>query len=456
MDGAVAVLDIGKTNVKVATFDGDGRIVWERAIPNRVAPGPPYPHADVDTIWRFLLEALAEANKTQPIAAIVTTAHACTGALVDDENLLLPVMDYEFAGVEEIEPAYAAMRPLFSESFSPQLPAGLNMARQIAWQKEKFPDAFERARYYLTYPQYWAWRLCGIAASEVTYLGAHTDLWAPLQKRSSSVVGALRLARLMAPMRKGYDRLGSLDARIAAAAGLRADVGVLCGVHDSNASLLPHLASRQAPFTIVSTGTWVILMAVGLGLDRLDPADDTLANVDVEGRPVATARFMGGREYAAIAGAPASPDAASVARVIASGALALPCFAGQGGPFPSRKGEIIGEVASVDLPALATLYLALMSDLMATRLGADAGDLIVEGSLAANPAYCALLAALRPSQSVFSGSDAAGTARGAALLAQWPATGLRPPALTHVRPAANDRALLAYREAWTKAVLGVF
>jgi len=36
---------------------------------------------------------------------------------------------------------------------------------------------------------------------------------------------------------------------------------VFCGVHDSNASLLPHLGSRQAPFTIVSTGTWVILMA---------------------------------------------------------------------------------------------------------------------------------------------------------------------------------------------------
>jgi L-fuculokinase len=72
-------------------------------------------------------------------------------------------------------------------------------------------------------------------------------------------------------------------------------------------------------------------MAPGLSVKGLDPADDTLANVDVEGRPVATARFMGGREYAAIAGAPGNPDPASLARVIASGAMALPCFAGQGG-----------------------------------------------------------------------------------------------------------------------------
>jgi hypothetical protein len=66
---------------------------------------------------------------------------------------------------------------------------------------------------------------------------------------------------------------------------------------------------------------------------------------------------------------------------------------------------------------LATLYVALMSDLMLTRLGADAGDLIVEGSFATNFAYCELLAALRPSQRIFAGGDSAGTARGAAQLA---------------------------------------
>jgi L-fuculokinase len=453
MSGAVAVLDIGKTNVKLATFASDGALLWERATPNRVVPGPPYPHADVEKIGAFLIGALAEANKAHEIAAIVATTHACTGAFVDGDRLLLPVMDYEFAGVDEIEPAYAPLRPPFSECFSPTLPAGLNLGRQIAWQRQRFPEAFNQAKYYLTYPQYWAWRLAGIAAGEVTFLGAHTEMWAPLEGRASSLVSALGLDRLMPPMRRAYDRLGPVKPDIAAAAGLRDDVSVLCGIHDSNASLLPHLASHEPPFTIVSTGTWVILMAVGLGLGGLDPADDTLANVDVEGRSVATARFMGGREYAAIAGAPASPDIASLSRVIAARAMALPCFAGQGGPFAARKGEIRGEAAPADLPALATLYLALMSDLMLTRLGATTGDLIVEGSLAANPAYCALLAALRPAQPVRAGSDAAGTARGAALLAQWPPRALRPPLLLSTRPCDLD-GLQAYRSAWRTAVVG--
>jgi sugar (pentulose or hexulose) kinase len=453
VNGAVAVLDIGKTNVKLATFAGDGALLWERSTPNRVAPGPPYPHADVEAIWTFVIEALAEANRAKEISAIVATTHACTGAFVDDSRLLLPVMDYEFAGVEEIEPLYAPLRPPFSESFSPKLPAGLNLGRQIAWQKQQFPDAFATAKYYLTYPQYWAWRLCGVPACEETFLGAHSDLWAPIEGRFSSLASALDLYALLPPLRSAYHRLGPIRPAIAAAAGLGEETSVLCGIHDSNASLLPHIASRRAPFTIVSTGTWVILMAVGLGLGGLDPADDTLANVDVEGRPVACARFMGGREYSKIvAGAPASPDMAAIKRVIASNALALPCFAGQGGPFASRKGEIRGAVAPLDLPALATLYLAVMSDEMLMRLGVGTGELIVEGSLAANPAYCELLAALRPSQQVFAASDAAGTARGAALLAQWPPRDFRPPPLTPVRPAALV-GLHAYRAAWRKAVL---
>jgi sugar (pentulose or hexulose) kinase len=452
MNGAAAVLDIGKTNVKLAIFAGDGVLLWERSTPNRVSAGPLYPHADVESIWAFLIAALAEANAVQEIAAIIATTHACTAALIDDAGLVLPIMDYEFAGVEEIEPSYARLRPLFSESLSPKLPVGLNLGRQLAWQKHRFPEAFARAKYFLTYPQYWAWRLSGIVASEATSLGAHTDLWAPLEGRPSSLVSALDLRHLMPPMWPAYHRLGSIKPNIAALAGLRAETGVLCGVHDSNASLLPHLASRKAPFTIVSTGTWVILMAVGLGVEGLDPANDTLANVDVEGRPVACARFMGGREYAEIVGgAPANPDADSLTRVIASRAMALPCFAGQGGPFAARKGEIRGLVATTDRPALATLYVALMSDLSLTRLGAHTGDLIVEGSLAANPIYCALLAALRPSQQVYAASDAAGTARGAALLAQWPPSRLQPPP-SRAFPPSTVEGLEAYRSAWALAL----
>ena len=452
MSGAVAVLDIGKTNVKLALFDAAGALLWERSTPNKVLAGPPYPHADVEAIWTFLANALRDAGAAHEIGSIAPTTHGCAAALVDETGLVLPVLDYEFAGVEAIDAHYAAMRPPFAQTLSPKLPAGLNLGRQIAWQMARFPQAFARARHCLTYPQYWAWRLSGVAASEMTMLGAHTDLWAPLERRGSTLVDSLGMARLLPPLQPAWRRLGAIKPEIAAMTGLRDDVGVLCGVHDSNASLLPHLAARQPPFTIISTGTWVILMAVGLGLERLSESDDMLANVDIEGRPTACARFMGGREYAAIvAGAAANPHEAALARMVSSGAMALPCFAGQGGPFAARHGEIRGKVMQEDRPALATLYIALMTDLMVTRLGANAGDLIIEGSFAANWAFGALLAALRADQRVLVGGDSSGTARGAALLAQWPARSHALPESRAARP-LDLTGLAEYRRAWMLAI----
>jgi sugar (pentulose or hexulose) kinase len=449
MSQTVAVLDIGKTNVKLALFDDD-RLLWEKSAPNRVLPGPPYPHEDVESAWNFFLDALREAARTHQISAIVPTAHGAAGALIGESKLAAPVMDYEFTGVEVIESDYARLRPPFSESLSPKIPAGLNLGRQLAYQKWRCPDLFAEARYFVGYPQYWTWRLSGVAVSEVTSLGAHTDLWAPVQGQVSSLVKALGVHHLLPPLRRAFDPLGPIQPEIAALTGLAPETQVFCGIHDSNASLLPYLVSRQAPFTVLSTGTWVILMCVGLSLDQLDPRDDTLANVDALGRPIACGRFMGGREFAVVAGGGGNPDLDAVERVIVSGAMALPCFSGQGGPYAATKGVIVGDVAAADRTALATLYCALISDLMLTRIGATSGDLVIEGPFVGNPAFCELLGALRPKQRIFAAKDAAGTARGAAMLAHWPPT-YPIAAPTPVRPAAIA-GLDAYRDAWTASV----
>ena len=65
-------------------------------------------------------------------------------------------------------------------------------------------------------------------------------------------------------------------------------------------------------------------MAVG-ATAPLDEARDTLANVDVFGEPVSTARFMGGRDHGILVPADAPPATpAEIAAVIAAGVLALP------------------------------------------------------------------------------------------------------------------------------------
>ena len=448
---ATAVLDIGKTNLKVVVFDAAGAILWEKNAPNQPLPAPPYLHADVEGIWRFVIAALREAARLHAIDAIVPTTHGASGAVIGDSGLVLPVLDYEDKRPEEIEADYAAIRPDYAVSLTGPLAGGLNLGRQWAYQHWRFPEDFARARHLLTYPQYWSWRLSGVAASEVTSLGCHSELWAPQAAHASSLVDALGISPLLPPVLPAWETLSCISGEVAAATGLPPETRVINGIHDSNASLLPNLLARPAPFTVVSTGTWVIIMAIGLAFETLDQASDLYANVDVNSQPVPCARFMGGREYAAIAGGQTgSPDAAQIAGVIASGAMALPSFTGNGGPYAGRRGEIRGVAPDALLPALATLHIALMTDDLLTRLGTNVGDLVIEGSFGKNPAYCELLAALRPSQRVLVSPDQSGTARGAALLAHWPT----PPVLAPDRLAAPMAVagLEAYREAWRTAL----
>jgi sugar (pentulose or hexulose) kinase len=446
---ATAVLDVGKTNVKVVLFEAD-RILWQRSAPNHARPGPPYPHLDVDGIWDVFITALAEAASIAPVDAIIVTTHGATATLVDEEGLVLPVMDYEYAGVDEIEAQYALLRPPFGETFSPPLSAGLNVGRQLFYLARRHPAAFARARHILMYPQYFVWRLTGVALGEATSLGCHGDLWRPAEARPSSLVDRLGWSQLLPPVRRAYEVAGSLKPDIAALTGLPSATCVLVGIHDSSASILPHLLTIEPPFTVVSTGTWVVVMAVGGSTARLDPTRDMMAYVDVEARPVPGARYMGGREYAVILQeAVPEADEDDVIAVLDSRALALPSFVPNGGPFPGRPGTIDG--ALPDRPgaraALASLYEALMTDHLLGDLGVERGPLLVEGSFAQNPLYCGLLAALRPLQPVLPSADSAGTAYGASLLAAWPRAPRRPlPPLSE--PLSGLDGLTDYRHAW--------
>ncbi|MGH7004626.1 MAG: FGGY family carbohydrate kinase, partial [Alphaproteobacteria bacterium] len=284
MKRRIAVIDIGKTNAKVVIVDADGGAeIASRSRPNRVVAGGLYPHYDIDALWDFLVGALAHFAGTPGFHAISVTAHGAAAALLGEDGLAMPVIDYEHVYPDAIRTAYAALRPDFSETCSPLLSGGLNVGAQIHCQKTLFPAQFAAVRTIVTYAQYWVWRLTGVAANERTSLGCHTDLWNPREGRYSSLVDTLGLRPLMAPLRSAFDCIGPVSPPLAARIGLAAPVPVHCGIHDSNASLLPHLLTQSAPFSVVSTGTWVVSFAVGGRPGELDPMRDTLANVDAHG-----------------------------------------------------------------------------------------------------------------------------------------------------------------------------
>ena len=458
---ALIVLDIGKTNAKLALIDAGGRVLAEQRRPNVVLNDGPYPHLDTEGIWNWMLATCREFAQLAQVSAIVPVTHGATAALVDDKGLVLPVLDYEapLSGFEPgFEPGldYETLRPGYEETLSPSLPAGLNLGRQLAWLAQGFPRAFARARHILTYPQYWAWRLSGVAAAEATSLGCHTDLWDPLRQDYSSLVARMGWRALMPPLSRPSDSLGAVRPVVAAATGLPADCQVLSGIHDSNASLLRYLdrssiGEMGAPRTVLSTGTWMIAAAFGASLDGLCERADMLANTNALGQPVACMRFMGGREFGAIAGpAPQACTELDLARLLARGTLALPCFAEAGGPFAGSSGRITGPepATAAERYALATLYCVLVTDYCLDALGAS-GPIAVEGSFTANLWFGALLAALRPQQEVSYSDDASGTTCGGWLLRYR--DGVPPGASTRIE-ALDLPGLQAYRQRWLDAL----
>lgn len=447
----VAVIDIGKTNAKLALVDGD--TLAEIAVvtrPNRPLPGPPWPHADLEGHWQFFLRHLAAFHAAHGVDAISVTTHGAAAVLLDAQGRAMPMPDYEHAGPDALAAEYDALRPDFARTGSPRLPMGLNLGAQLHWLLATDPGLRDRIAHVLTYPQYWGWRLTGEPASDVTSLGCHTDLWDPWQGRFSDLVDRLGLAGRIAPARRSDETLGGLTAPVAAATGIPAGTPVAVGIHDSNASLYPYVLGRRAPFAVVSTGTWVVAMAVGGDPVALDPARDVLVNVNALGQPVPSARFMGGREYELIrAGSTAMPDRAGRDRALAAGLMILPAIEPGSGPFRGRAMEWLGAPAPEgQRTAALSWYLALMTGTCLDLVGAR-GPAIVEGPFARNPDYLDMLAVLRP-EGVEVAASSTGTSVGAALLC----LGAAPAPRTTARLVPDHAgALRDYAALWRRRVI---
>jgi len=457
-----AVVDIGKTHIKLLVLEDDKQ---QACFTSKNAPQEGlYPHADTDGIWQWLCNTLHTYPRTGEIAALVVTTHGATAALVnhnaEDRNtaLVLPIVDYEFDGVEECNSDYAGVRPDFSETLSPQLPAGLNLGRQLFWLQHKFADEFASATHILMYPQYWAWRLGGEPASEVTSLGCHTDLWQPKGQDYSSLVDKCQWRKYIPPLRNAWDELGCVSEHVAEQTGLSATCKLYAGIHDSNASLLRYLPAdndSNQTLNVISSGTWTIIMQTNRSVDNLKAARDTLANVDVFGRPVNCARFMGGREYETICqllGGDISmgAEAESIQQAIDERWMVTPDFSQGNGPFGHAEPALLCPDKPPSSQAIATLYCALMIDQRLNDLNAS-GPVYIEGAFLKNPVLCELVAQLRPHQPVMLSSDNTGTVMGAAALMNFNHRQQQVTDLVPCTPATFNQ-LAQYKAQWYYAI----
>ena len=417
IDGCTIVLDVGKTNAKVSLWDAGGCQLARFNRPNEVGSAVGNRALDVAGIDNFVCESLTEFARNEDVGHIITVGHGAGAALLQNNRLFAPPVDYEqiIDGAER--EIYRAERDAFADTGSPFLPLGLNLGLQLHQFEKDFGPLPEDVTI-IPWAQYWAWRLCGVAASEISSLGCHTDLWRPMDNLYSKLAIRRGWAARFAPIKSAGHCLGSITPEISKDTGLPLTCKVYCGLHDSNAALLAarghhEIASQDA--TVLSTGTWFIAMrslAPGAIFDSnlLDETRDCLINVDVSGNPVPSARFMGGREAELIGGTDSfaatenHDPSATIKRVpdlIARGAYALPAFVENVGPFPSARGNWINEpVDPVDRRAIAGLYLALMADATLQLIGSR-DRLLIEGRFAQTEVFVRALATLRPEQKVY-------------------------------------------------------
>ncbi|MGV8984895.1 MAG: FGGY-family carbohydrate kinase [Cypionkella sp.] len=447
----VAVIDIGKTNAKLLLIDlSNGQEIRTFKTPNRVINTAPYPHFDAERLWSFLTDSLTTLAAEHAIDAISITTHGACAVLVDAQgDLTLPILDYEFAGPDTL-PAYNRLRPDFAETGSPRLPGGLNLGAQIYWQAQTFPEAFARTAHILTYPQYWAFRLSGVALSEVTSLGCHTDLWNPWTGTFSALIAEMGWRDLFPPIRPASARL-TLKPQLARQLGLNPATPVHSGIHDSNASLLPYLGEKEA-FSVISSGTWMITMGIGGTPIALDPARDTLVNVNANGTPTPTARYMGGREFDELTQSRIAPPTEGDRAAVLGGIMALPSLHPDTGPFPGLHLSWTTEpVTDGQRNLAASYYTALMGAECLALIGAQ-GPIHVEGPFGGNPDF-ALMLATATGRPVLAAGQTAGTGPGAALLA-GPLTAVKAEA-TPVQPSPDPR-LEDYAAAWKDRVAALW
>jgi sugar (pentulose or hexulose) kinase len=493
------VIDIGKSNAKLLLIDDTGAVVERHSRSNASVTSPlGYPALDVHGLQRWMQSSLRASVNARRCGHVIASTHGAALVALGEDTLAWEPLDYEFEAVALEGAAHTAFRAAsgpFAETLSPELPAGLNAARQLHWLQNTHQEAWRGTRTLLPYAQYWARLLCGVASSEVSSLGCHTHLWNPLLGTYSNLAVTRGWADLFAPLRSAWEVLGTVGTR-GTPWGLPADCQVHVGVHDSNACLARYIDQRGdaqvvEPLTLVSSGTWTVLMAPGAPAAALQPAHDMLGNVDVTGRMTPTARFMGGREFAALLdGAdPSAATPASVQTLLDTQTLAIPAFSPQGGPFAAyagvvqRGGKVLAgalaqHLSEAERAALAALYCAQVTAWLVTTLwqgkAPDSpvapgialemhaplqGRVLVEGPLASNPVYLQMLQALLPDCHCWASSDAVeGTARGAWMLAHWcDAAGTNPaqPTGMYLQQAQALPGVALYQQRWLSLVSGL-
>lgn len=462
----VAVIDIGKTNKKVHVYDDALELVDSRSKTFDSVERDGIPWVPSEAVEEWLLDTLSQLGSRYAIRLVSIATHGATIACVgDDGELAIPVIDYTYEPGESFQDDFytrcGTPDDLQRTTATPRFPALLNAAKTLFFFQRSMPEAWERVRHVLFYPQFLAYRLTGRAGADFTYAGCHTYLFDFERMDYSSVADSLGVRGLLPESIDDPGTvLGRLDPAVAGRIGLSPETTVTLGVHDSNSSLLPYLIERPDEDLIVnSTGTWCVAMhpekRVAFAEEEIGKA--VFYNMSALRQPVKTSILMGGQEFEmytsilqerfGMQGFPEFDPRVYQGVVADAEEFILPAIVRGTGQFPDSRARVVdhGEVFAFDdirdgstAPelfsdtrrafAVLNLSLAIQTITALERVGlADGVTVYTEGGFRNNRDYNALLATLAPRASFRLSGMPEATSFGAALLG-WAALESKRPA----------------------------
>lgn len=424
----VAVFDVGKTNKKLFLFDEHYRVVFERSarfIETVDEDGEPC--ENLESLRLSVFESLKEifSHPLFDVKAINFASYGASLVYINEEGEpLAPLYNYLKPYPEKLKQEfyqkYGGEIEFASLTASPVL-GSLNSGMQFYRLKMEKPEIYAQVQYALHLPQYLSYLISGVAYTDKTSLGCHTNLWNFDKQDYHAWVAEEGILEKMAPI------VSSDHVTSAIFTGSKHAVGV--GLHDSSSALIPYLVSFKEPFVLLSTGTWCISLnpfnQQPLTTDEL--SNDVLCYMQYQGIPVKASRLFSGYNYeqqikrialhfktdiTAFRNAVFRPDYV---------ALLLEKY---GNKVNINWKEL--QFASRNLSAYENVWLAyhhLMMDLVSQQyhstqlvvVGTNAKRIFVDGGFSRNVVFMNLLAITFPEVEVYAAYMPQATAMGAAL-----------------------------------------
>ena len=454
----IAIFDVGKTNKKVFLLDEQYKIVWERVdtfAETTDEEGEACENLRQLTDWVERCIADLSGLSGFDIRAINFSAYGASFVYIGEEGApVAPLYNY-------LKPYPQKLQKKFYRAFggevtfsmltaSPVL-GSLNSGMQLYRIKEQQPDLFAKIKYALHLPQYLSYLCTGMACSDITSIGCHTNLWNFSQQhyhewvyregiidKLAPVLPSTGVHPLAASFSRGF-RSAPVMSGVPAASHIPATsrnpvAGI--GLHDSSAAMIPYLESFREPFVLISTGTWCISMN-SFNESPLTVAElqkDCLCYLSYQGSPVKASRLFAGYEHeqqvrrlaahfhidpavaATIAFDPAIVS--SLRSLEQAGLRPTTPLAGAGLPA-----SVFNERDPGGFHRFEEAYHRLLMDIMdqqiaSTQLvlqGTQVSRIFVDGGFGKNQVYMHLLAAAFPEMEVFAASMPQATAIGAAM-----------------------------------------